>query len=95
MGIDTVKSTPESKAAIKRMLDLINGGLTANVTSFKNDGEVINNPIYYEGAAAAAFREEWPSLKTALDTTIQKLNELADNVRAVNANIQAAGGNEA
>lgn len=93
MTTDTVKSTPEATAAIGRMLTQISTGLTEAITSFKNDGEIVNDPQFYEGTAAAGFRAEWPSLKLSLDTTIRKLTELADNVRQVNANIQTAGGN--
>jgi uncharacterized protein YukE len=94
MSTDTVKSTPEATAAIGRMLTQITNGLTEAVTSFKNDGEIVNDPNFYEGTAAAGFRAEWPSLKTALDTTIEKLTELTDNLQQVHANIQTAGGNQ-
>ena len=93
MTTGTVKSTPEANAAIGRMLTQISSGLTEAITTFKNDGEIVADPNNYEGVAAAGFRSEWPSVKTSLDTTIQKLTELADNVRQVNANIQTAGGN--
>lgn len=94
MPTDTVKSTPEAREAISRMLLQITGGLTDAITAFKNDGEIVNNPENYEGTAAAGFRSEWPNVKASLDSAITKLTELADNVQAVNNNIQAAGGNE-
>jgi uncharacterized protein YukE len=93
MGTDTVLSTPESIAAIQGMLSAIDGGLTEAITTFKNQGEIVNDPTKFEGTAAAGFRAEWPNVKSALDTAIQRLRELSDNVRAVNANIQTAGGN--
>lgn len=93
MGTGTVKSTQASVEAIQRMLSQINGGLTEVITQFKTDGEIVNDPNNYEGPAAAGFRAEWPNVKSTLDTTITRLNELADNIRAVNSNIQTAGGN--
>jgi len=93
MPTGTVKSTQEAIDAIQRMLNQINGGLTDAISQFKSDGEIVNNPEMYEGTAAAGFRSEWPGVKGALDTAIRELNELADNVRAVNSNIQSAGGN--
>lgn len=93
MPTGTVKSTQEAIDAIQRMMNAINGGLTDAISQFKTDGEIVNDPDKYEGTAAAGFRSEWPGVKTALDTTITKLNELADNVMAVNSNIQEAGGN--
>lgn len=94
MGTDTVLSTPEAIAAINRMMTQITGGLTDAITSFKNDGEIVNDPTKYEGTAAAGFRAEWPGVKSALDTAVTQLTELADNVISVHGNIQTAGGNQ-
>jgi uncharacterized protein YukE len=93
MTTGTVKSTQAAVDAIQRMLNQINTGLTETISQFKADGEIVNDPNNYEGPAAAGFRAEWPNVKSTLDTTITRLNELADNIRSVNANIQTAGGN--
>jgi uncharacterized protein YukE len=94
MTTGTVKSTQAAVDAIQRMLNQVNGGLTDAITQFKADGEIVNDPNNYEGPAAAGFRSEWGGVKSALETTITQLNELADNIRQVNSNIQTAGGNQ-
>lgn len=94
MGTDTVLSTPEAIAAVQGMLAAIDGGLTESLSTFKSHGEIVNDPSKFEGTAAAGFRSEWPGVKTALDNAVTAIRELSDNVRAVNGNIQSAGGNQ-
>lgn len=94
MGTDTVLSTPEAISAIQGMLSAIDGGLTESMTTFKSQGDIVNDPTKFEGTAAAGFRSEWPDVKSKLDAAVAAIRELSDNVRAVNGNIQSAGGNQ-
>jgi uncharacterized protein YukE len=98
MSTETVKSTPESVAAAAKMVQAVqlggDGALQVAIRGFQSDGDIINDPTFYEGTAAAGFRSEWPGVRSALDNVLTHLQELADNVAAVNGNIQTAGGNQ-
>ena len=51
-------------------------------------------PDDWDGHHAARFYQEWPSVKTALDNAIAKLDEISDNIMTVNTNTQGAGCNQ-
>ena len=44
--------------------------------------------------SAEAFYAEWPDTKRALQTAIERLTMMSDDIMTVNTNIQTAGGNQ-
>ncbi len=89
----TVTSTDAGIEAIQGMKSTLAGGLTEAIQTFVNHGNVLMEPVNYDGPEAAKFRTEWPDVRTNLNSAIESLKAIADNVEAVNQNIQAAGGN--
>jgi hypothetical protein len=92
MGQGVVKSTTEAITAIDNMKKTINGGLVESITSFVGYGESLS-PENFAGNAADAFYAEWPDTKAALNSAIERLNGLSDDIMTVNTNVQTAGGN--
>jgi uncharacterized protein YukE len=92
MGQGVVKSTTEAITAIDNMKKTINGGLVESITSFVGHGDSLN-PENFAGNAADAFYTEWPDTKAALNSAIERLNGMSDDIMTVNTNVQTAGGN--
>jgi hypothetical protein len=92
MSQGVVKSTVEAITAIDNMKKTINGGLVESITSFVGFGDTLN-PENFAGGSADAFYGEWPDTKRALQTAIERLQMMSDDIMTVNTNIQTAGGN--
>lgn len=92
MGDGVVKSTPEAISAIDSMKKTINGGLLENISTFVGHGDSLN-PENFSGGSADQFYAEWPDTKAALNTAVERLNMMSDDIMTVNTNIQTAGGN--
>ncbi|MBN2622022.1 MAG: hypothetical protein JXA83_01580 [Acidimicrobiales bacterium] len=93
MGQGVVKSTPDAITAIQNMKNTINGGLLENINSFISYADSLNSENF-AGAKADQFYSEWPETKSALQTALERLNMMSDDVMTVNTNIQGAGGNQ-
>ena len=93
MGQGVVKSTSEAITAINNMKNTINGGLLENITSFISYGDSLNADNF-AGAKADEFYSEWPDTKAALNSAVERLNGMSNDVLTVNTNIQGAGGNQ-
>lgn len=87
----TVLSTDESINAIQQMLNT-HGALEEQLNTFIRHGDTLG-PHNFDGPSAGGFYGEWPGTKSALQNASQKLRELADNILAINNDIQRAGGN--
>jgi hypothetical protein len=87
-----VKSTSEAIQAIDNMKRTIGGGLTESISTFVRFGDSLN-PENFAGAAADSFYGEWPDTKRALNTAIERLGMMSNDILTVNTNIQTAGGN--
>jgi hypothetical protein len=94
MGQGVVKSTPEALSAIDSMKKTINGGLLENISTFIGYGDSLSSENF-AGAKADEFYAEWPETKTALNTAVERLNLMSNDIMTVNTNIQTAGGNQA
>jgi len=90
---DRVLSTAEGKSAISRMQQIINGGLTEQITSLINEGNTLMEPAVWDGQLATTFRGNWPGTANGLTATRDKLEELRTEVEKINVNIMTAGGN--
>ncbi len=92
MAEGVVKSSPEAIQAIDSMKRTINGGLVEAINTLVSHGDTLS-PENFDGQAAASFYEEWPTTKQALNTAIERLGMMSDDIMTVNTNIQTAGGN--
>jgi uncharacterized protein YukE len=88
-----VLSTEEAKTAITQMQTIINGGLTEHIRNLDTQGQRLSDPHVWDGKLANDFRSQWPETKRALDTVIQKLDELRSHIHSINQDIMTAGGN--
>lgn len=88
-----VLSSEEARTAVTQMQTIINGGLTEQIRSLDSLGQRLSDPNVWDGKLAMDFRAQWPETKQAMDTMIQKLEELRTQVQAINQDIMAAGGN--
>jgi len=93
MGQGVVKSTPDAIRAIDNMKKTINGGLLENINTFVSYGDSLNAENF-AGSKADQFYGEWPETKTALQTAVERLTMMSDDIMTVNTNIQTAGGNQ-
>jgi uncharacterized protein YukE len=91
-GQGTVKSTSEGINAIQQMKNTINGGIMDAITQFVAHGDSLN-PQNFDGGAASQFYAEWPDTKRALQTAIERLHMMSNDIMTVNTNVQTAGGN--
>ncbi|HET6774245.1 MAG TPA: hypothetical protein VFZ30_00205 [Acidimicrobiales bacterium] len=94
MGQGVVKSTPDALQAIGNMKNTISGGLLENISTFIGYGDSLNSENF-AGAKADQFYSEWPDTKAALNSAVERLSMMSDDIMTVNTNIQTAGGNEA
>ncbi|WP_237232769.1 pyrophosphorylase, partial [Rothia nasisuis] len=63
-----VLSTEEAKSAISRIQEIINGGLTEQISALDSQGQLLSDPNNWDGPLAQQFRgSTWPETKTALD----------------------------
>jgi uncharacterized protein YukE len=92
MSQGIVKSTPEAIQSIDGMKRTITGGLLDGITQFVSFGDSLN-PENFAGASADRFYAEWPDTKRALQTAVDRLTMMSDDIMKVNTNIQVAGGN--
>lgn len=88
-----VLSSEEARTAITQMQNIINGGLTEQIRNLDTQGQRLSDPNVWDGKLANDFRSQWPDTKRALDTAIQKLDELRTQVHSINSDIMTAGGN--
>ncbi len=92
MAEGVVTSTPEAIQAIDSMKRTIAGGLVEAISALITHGDQLH-PGNFDGLAAANFYSEWPATKQALNTAVERLGMMSDDIMTVNTNIQAAGGN--
>lgn len=92
MAEGVVTSTPEAIQAIDSMKRTISGGLLEAINTLITHGDSLHTGNF-DGAAAANFYSEWPATKQALNTALERLGMMSDDIMTVNTNIQTAGGN--
>ena len=92
MSQGVVKSTSEAITAIQNMKNTINGGLLDAIGQFVSHGDSLNIENF-AGSSADQFYAEWPDTKRALQTAIDRLHMMSNDIMTVNTNVQTAGGN--
>lgn len=90
-----VLSTETARSAVTTMSNIINGGLTDQITQLDTQGRSLCEPDVWDGALAGQFRATWPETSKSLQTMKTELDALRQKVQQINADIMAAGGNPA
>jgi len=89
-----VLATDVAQQAITRMSGIINSSLQQELNSLMSSGDQLADPNNWDGQLAQSFRgDTWPQTKSALNQTLQQLNELHDQLSKITQNIMQAGGN--
>ncbi len=89
-----VLSTDQAKQAITQMQNIINGGLTEQITALDKQGQTLSQPDVWDGQLANQFRGDvWPKTKKALDNAVTELQTLREQLQKIAQNIMQAGGN--
>lgn len=90
-----VLSSQQAKDAITQLQNIINGGLTDQITQLNNQGLILSDPNVWDGPLAEQFRgSTWPETKAALDKAKQELDDLRNQLHTIATNIFTAGGGE-
>lgn len=88
-----VLSTQQAKDAISKIQNIVNGGLSDQITALNNEGLTLSDPNVWDGPLAERFRSStWPETKSALDKAKNELEELRAQLDAISQNIMTAGG---
>lgn len=88
-----VLSTEEAKSAIRRIQEIINGGLTEQIAALDAEGQKLSEPNNWDGPLAEQFRgSTWPETKSALEKAKTELDELHQQLQKISTDIFTAGG---
>ncbi|HEY9293154.1 MAG TPA: pyrophosphorylase [Microlunatus sp.] len=88
-----VLSTEEAKQSIRHIQQIINGGLTEQISALDKEGQDLSNPNNWDGPLAEHFRSStWPQTKSALEKAKQELNDLQGQLQKISTDIFTAGG---
>lgn len=88
-----VLSTEEAKSAIRRIQEIINGGLTEQIAALDAEGQKLSDPNNWDGPLAEQFRgSTWPETKSALEKAKTELDELHQQLQKISTDIFTAGG---
>ena len=90
-----VLATEEAHATITQIKGILDGGFEQTITTLKSLGNTLSDPNVWDGTLAIDFRSNiWPQCTSALDQTLQQLNELHSKLVQIQGNIMQAGGNQ-
>ncbi|HZM40579.1 MAG TPA: hypothetical protein VFB94_15750 [Acidimicrobiales bacterium] len=92
MVTGNVRSSELSVTTAATMASTVEGSLNQAITDFIAQGDTLQ-PDNFDGPSAHLFYGEWPQYKTTLTTAVAQLADLAADLKLINAEIQAAGGN--
>lgn len=88
-----VLSTEEAKSAIRQIQNIVNGGLTDQITALDGQGRILSDQNVWDGPLASNFRSStWPETKAALDKAKVELEELRVQLDKISEDIFSAGG---
>ena len=88
-----VLSTEEAKQSIRHIQQIINGGLTEQLSALDKEGQDLSNPNNWDGPLAEQFRSStWPQTKSALEKAKTELNDLHQQLQKISTDIFTAGG---
>lgn len=66
---ERVVADAEARAAAEAMRDIISGSLTSEIDRLNRHGEVLMEPLHFEGRAARQFRSQWPEFYSQMRRT--------------------------
>lgn len=88
-----VLSTEAAQNAITQIKSITDGGLSDQLSSLENQGQVLCDTNNWDGPLADQFRSEtWPSLSNALKQMVEQINELQQKTMQISQDIFSAGG---
>lgn len=88
-----VLSTQEAKDAITQIQNIINHGLTQQITALDSQGKKLSDPNVWDGPLAQQFRTTtWPETNTALTKAKTELEDLKKQLSKISTDIMTAGG---
>ena len=87
-----IRSTDLSVSTAAAMANTVDTSLAQAISDFVAQGETLQ-PDNFNGPHANNFYNEWPEYKTTLNTAVTQLRDLSSDLKRINADIQAAGGN--
>jgi uncharacterized protein YukE len=88
-----VLSTDTAKQSINKMQQIINGPLMEQISALNNEGQTLSDPGVWDGNLAQKFRGEWPQHHSALTKAKEAVEQLRQQIQAINEDIMRAGGN--
>lgn len=93
MGDPRVLTTPEAKAAISAIENIINNGLTQQIQALDTQGKKLSDQNVWDGPLAIQFRNStWPDTHTALTKAKSELEDLKKDLSKISTDIATAGG---
>lgn len=88
-----VLSTEQAKQSIKKIQNIVNGGLSDQIRALDAEGKTLSQPDVWDGPLANTFRSStWPETKSALDKCQQELEDLRQQLDKIANDIFTAGG---
>ena len=90
---DRVLSTDQAKQTIQDMRRIITGPLLDQLQALNKDGQILSDSNVWDGNRAITFRQDWQETHQKLMAAQRSLEELRNNIEAINRNIMTAGGN--
>lgn len=90
---DRVLSTTQAKTSIVKMQEVIKGSLMQQIDALNKEGQTLSDPNVWDGNLAQKFRGTWPEYHSTLTKAQNALQELSQQIQAINDDIMRAGGN--
>lgn len=87
-----VKSTPEAILAIQQIKLILGGGLMEQITALQGQGTTLSDRNNWAGPKADEFENRWRTTYGHLVAVQHDLEELNNQVSAIQVSIQSAGG---
>lgn len=88
-----VLSTDTAKQSITNMQQIIKGSLMEQINALNKEGQTLSDPNVWDGNLAQRFRSTWPEYNSALTKAQNAVQELSQQIQAINDDIMRAGGN--
>lgn len=89
-----VLGSDEAQGLITQMQTILNGSLESTISNLNTLGSNLSEPNVWDGNLAVQFRSQvWPSVTSALQTTMTQLQDLHKSLNQIQTQIMTAGGN--
>jgi len=89
-----VLSDEAAHAAVRQIQNIINGGLTTELSNLDAQAKILSDPNHWDGDLAKRFRDDtWVTVHAALQKAKTELEDLRAELDQIQKNIFSAGGN--